>query len=234
FTSHLDIIGHTMKEAGHSFVRIDGSVCAANRISAISRFNSDAADAPRFILCSLLASGTGINLTRGNWCFMMDVWWNDAVESQAMDRIHRISQTRKVHVLRFVMKNSIEERIIGVQERKSLQAKSVVQKLKGDEKRKERLFTFLSKSNMDHSQFYLDHLSSQPMVYCCHHAPTDLAMHQDQHHASKFYIELRQHTLHHHNHCHTHHHLHQVKIWAAVKVSSSQGRTVHPQYLICQ
>jgi hypothetical protein len=75
-----------MKEAGHSFVRIDGSVCAANRISAISRFNSDAADAPRFILCSLLASGTGINLTRGNWCFMMDVWWNDAVESQAMDR----------------------------------------------------------------------------------------------------------------------------------------------------
>jgi len=75
-----------MKEAGHSFVRIDGSVCAANRISAISRFDSDAADAPRFILCSLLASGTGINLTRANWCFMMDVWWNDAVESQAMDR----------------------------------------------------------------------------------------------------------------------------------------------------
>lgn len=86
FTSHLDIIGKTMKGAGHSFVRIDGSVCAANRISAISRFNSDDADSPRFILCSLLASGTGINLTRANWCFMMDVWWNDAVESQAMDR----------------------------------------------------------------------------------------------------------------------------------------------------
>ena len=86
FTSHLDIIGKTMKGAGHSFVRIDGSVCAANRISAISRFNSNDADSPRFILCSLLASGSGINLTRANWCFMMDVGWNDAVESQAMDR----------------------------------------------------------------------------------------------------------------------------------------------------
>ena len=50
--------------------------------------------------------------------------------------VHRISQTRKVQVLRFVMKNSIEERIIRVQERKSLQAKSITQKLKGDEKRK--------------------------------------------------------------------------------------------------
>ncbi len=56
--------------------------------------------------------------------------------SCATSSVHRISQTRKVHVLRFVMKDSIEERIIKVQERKSLQAKSVVQKLQGDEKRK--------------------------------------------------------------------------------------------------
>ncbi|KAL7547677.1 hypothetical protein ACHAWF_010962 [Thalassiosira exigua] len=136
FTCHLDIIGDAMREAGHSFVRIDGSVAAPKRIAAISSFNADANDSPRFILCSLLASGTGINLTRANWCFMMDVWWNEAVESQAMDRIHRISQTRKVNVLRFVMKGSIEERIIKVQERKSLQAKGALQKLKGDEKRK--------------------------------------------------------------------------------------------------
>ncbi|KAL7541297.1 hypothetical protein ACHAXR_012040 [Thalassiosira sp. AJA248-18] len=125
-----------MHEAGHSFVRIDGSVPAKKRIAAISAFNSDASGSPRFILCSLLASGTGINLTRGNYCFLLDVWWNEAVESQAMDRIHRINQTRKVHVLRFVMQGSIEERIIKVQERKSLQAKGALQKLKGDEKRK--------------------------------------------------------------------------------------------------
>lgn len=136
FTSHLDIIGKALEESGHSFVRIDGSVPAPRRIAVISQFNSDDPAAPRFIICSLLASGTGINLTRANWCFMMDVWWNEAVESQAMDRIHRISQTRKVTVLRFVMKDSIEERIIKVQERKSLQAKGALQKLKGDEKRK--------------------------------------------------------------------------------------------------
>lgn len=125
-----------MKEAGHSFARIDGSISTPKRIAAISSFNSDNPDSPRFILCSLLASGTGINLTRANWCFMMDVWWNEAVESQAMDRIHRISQTRKVNVLRFVMQGSIEERIIKVHERKSLQAKGALQKLQGDEKRK--------------------------------------------------------------------------------------------------
>jgi SNF2 family DNA or RNA helicase len=66
----------------------------------------------------------------------MDVWWNSAVEEQAMDRIHRISQKRAVNVLRFVMKDSIEERIIEVQIKKSLQAKGALQKLRGDEKRK--------------------------------------------------------------------------------------------------
>jgi SNF2 family DNA or RNA helicase len=67
---------------------------------------------------------------------MMDCWWNAAIENQAMDRIHRINQTRKVTILRFVMKDSIEERIIALQEAKSMQAKGVLQKLKGDEKRK--------------------------------------------------------------------------------------------------
>ena len=136
FTTHLDIIGEAMKQAGHTFARIDGSVSAHKRISLIRSFNSNDTDGPRFILCSLLASGTGINLTRANWCFMMDVWWNEAVENQAMDRIHRLNQTRKVNVFRFVMKDSIEERIIKVQERKSLQAKGALQILKGDEKRK--------------------------------------------------------------------------------------------------
>ncbi len=136
FTSYLDLIGDTLTEAGHTFVRIDGSVSAEKRIAYIHRFNSEQEGSPRFILCSLLASGTGINLTRGNWAFMMDCWWNEAIECQAMDRIHRINQTRKVTVLRFVMKDSIEERIVALQEAKSMQAKGVLQKLKGDEKRK--------------------------------------------------------------------------------------------------
>ncbi|KAL9184392.1 hypothetical protein ACHAXT_002478 [Thalassiosira profunda] len=155
FTSHLDITA--MKEEGHAFVRIDGSVPAQKRIQRIQRFNAeDATESPRFILCSLLAAGTGLNLTRANHAFMMDVWWNEAVESQAMDRIHRISQTRKVHVSRFVMKGSIEERIIKVQERKSLQAKGVLQKLKGDEKRKALLGDLRGLLDIDDGQLKLE------------------------------------------------------------------------------
>ena len=136
FTKHLDLIQQQLENAGHSFVRIDGSVPAHKRIICVQQFNSEATDSPRFILCSLLAAGTGINLTRGNYAFMMDCWWNEAIENQAMDRIHRINQKRKVNVLRFVMKDSVEERIVALQEAKSMQAKGVLQKLKGDEKRK--------------------------------------------------------------------------------------------------
>jgi SNF2 family DNA or RNA helicase len=77
FTSFLDIVGHAMQAAGHSFTRIDGSKRAGDRIKAISDFNTDD-DGPRFILCSLHAAGTGINLTRGSWAFMLDTWWNES------------------------------------------------------------------------------------------------------------------------------------------------------------
>ncbi len=136
FTKFLDIIEDGLKGAGHTFVRIDGSVSANRRRERIHAFNSDDEGSPRFILCSLHAAGTGINLTRGNYCFMLDCWWNSSIENQAMDRIHRLDQKRKVYILRFVMKDSVEERIIGLQETKSLQAKGVLEKLKGDEKRK--------------------------------------------------------------------------------------------------
>mmetsp|Transcript_17617 Transcript_17617/g.26738 ORF Transcript_17617/g.26738 Transcript_17617/m.26738 type:complete len:182 (-) Transcript_17617:300-845(-) len=134
FTSYLDMIGTAMKSTGHDFVRIDGSVPASKRIEVIQAFNAEGG--PRFILCSLLASGTGINLTRGNHAFLMDCWWNQAMEDQAMDRIHRINQTRSVHVTKFVAKGSIEERIVKLQESKSMLAKGVLQKLSGNEKRK--------------------------------------------------------------------------------------------------
>jgi len=138
FTSFLDLIGDAMKAAGHSFVRVDGSVPVRKRIEYIRRFNNDddSDTNPRFILCSLLASGTGINLTRGNHAYLMDCWWNEAIESQAMDRIHRLNQTRECKITKFVMKGSIEERIVKLQQAKSMQAKGVLQKLTGSEKRK--------------------------------------------------------------------------------------------------
>ena len=69
----------------------------------------------------------------------VDCWWNQAVENQAMDRIHRLGQERDCRIVRFVMKGSVEERIVNLQEAKSLQAKGSLEKLKADEKRKARL-----------------------------------------------------------------------------------------------
>mmetsp|Transcript_12803 Transcript_12803/g.15672 ORF Transcript_12803/g.15672 Transcript_12803/m.15672 type:complete len:1060 (+) Transcript_12803:80-3259(+) len=137
FTSFLDVIGGALKDSGHSYCRIDGSMTVVKRIESISAFSAD--DGPRLILCSLHAAGTGINLTRGNHAFMMDCWWNDSVENQAMDRIHRIGQTRKVTVVRFVMQDSVEERMVALQEAKSMQAKGAMEKLSAEEKRKARL-----------------------------------------------------------------------------------------------
>ena len=139
FTSFLDLIGQSLRDCRHTFVRIDGSMTAAKRIISINSFNSEENNSPRFILCSLHAAGTGINLTRGNFVFMMDCWWNEAIENQAMDRVHRIGQKRKVTVIRYVMKNTIEERMVDLQKEKSLQAKATMQKLKTEEKRNARI-----------------------------------------------------------------------------------------------
>ena len=139
FKKFLDQIAIALSEEGHSFVRIHGSMPLKKRMDSVESFNSEWNDSPRIILCSLHAAGTGINLTRGNHVFMMDCWWNQATENQAMDRVHRIGQERKVVVRRFVMKDSIEERIVALQEAKGLQAKGAMEKLKPDELRKARL-----------------------------------------------------------------------------------------------
>lgn len=85
WTSLLDIVQHEMKDLGHTFTRIDGSMNPEQRILAMERFDTERCDSmrtPRFILCSLHACGTGINLERGNVAFMLDPWWNAAAENQ--------------------------------------------------------------------------------------------------------------------------------------------------------
>jgi SNF2 family DNA or RNA helicase len=86
FTKFLDVLETFLEEAGHALVRIDGSKTPKQRIHAMKEFNQETGG-PRFIICSLHAAGTGISLTRGNHCFMMDTWWNSSVEQQAMDRV---------------------------------------------------------------------------------------------------------------------------------------------------
>jgi DNA repair protein RAD5 len=93
WTRVLDVIEEAFLELGHTYEVISGKKSADERIDAMMKFDTDRCDSPatpRFMLCSLTACGTGINLTRGNVVFMMDTWWNQAAENQAMDRVHRI------------------------------------------------------------------------------------------------------------------------------------------------
>ena len=75
-------------------------------------------DGPPVMLVSLKAGGTGLNLTAADHVFLLDPWWNPAVEDQAADRAHRIGQERPVMVYRLVAKDTVEERILALQERK--------------------------------------------------------------------------------------------------------------------
>jgi SWI/SNF-related matrix-associated actin-dependent regulator of chromatin subfamily A3 len=138
----LDTIQSQLQKTGHSFTRIDGTMTREARTEAQARFDTEgtnSAETPRLILCSLKACGVGINLTRANHVFLMDPYWNVATEDQAMDRVHRIGQTRPVKVVRFVMKDSIEERLLNVQSAKAALGKGSMEKLGKEEQNKARL-----------------------------------------------------------------------------------------------
>ena len=97
WTSFLDIIQDELEAVGHTFTRIDGSMNAEKRLEAIRKFSTEQCNSmktPRFVLCSLRACGTGINLTRGSFAFLMDPYWNLAVEDQAMDRVSACTALR--------------------------------------------------------------------------------------------------------------------------------------------
>ena len=126
FTSFLDIIEARLVEEKYTVTRIDGGMSLKKRIQAMKDLNSDATESPTIMLISLKAGGQGLNLTRASNVYMMDSWWNSAVEEQAFDRVHRIGQTRPVTIHKFVYVNSIEERILKIQEKKDTLAKGIV------------------------------------------------------------------------------------------------------------
>jgi len=113
WTSLLDRIGAALDAAGIPWLRLDGST--RDRDDVVARFQ--AGEAPVFLV-SLRAGGTGLNLTAADHVFLVDPWWNPAVEQQAADRAHRIGQTRPVVVHRLVAQDTIEERILALHESK--------------------------------------------------------------------------------------------------------------------
>lgn len=115
FTTYLDFIEQKIKSLNLSFSRIDGTQNMKTRQDHVQKFQSGKTN---IFLISLRAGGFGLNLTRANYIFLMDPWWNPAVENQAIDRAHRIGQERSLNVYRPIIKDSIEEKVLVLQQSK--------------------------------------------------------------------------------------------------------------------
>lgn len=113
FTSYLKLIKEALEETGIKTAYLDGST--RQRDQVVKDFSKG--DAQAFLI-SLRAGGTGLTLTAADYVFVMDPWWNPAVEEQAIDRAHRIGQDRPVNVYRLVAKGTIEEKVSQLQQRK--------------------------------------------------------------------------------------------------------------------
>ena len=112
WTSLLDLVEPHLQSAGIRFTRLDGST--RDRGAVVDDFQADGG--PPVMLVSLKAGGTGLNLTAADHVFLLDPWWNPAVEDQAADRAHRIGQDRPVMVYRLVAQDTVEERILALQD----------------------------------------------------------------------------------------------------------------------
>jgi SNF2 family DNA or RNA helicase len=121
FTRFLGNAKVRLDEAGIDYCYLDGKT--RRRPEVIERFRTG--DAPVFLI-SLKAGGFGLNLTEADYCVLLDPWWNPATEAQAVDRIHRIGQTRNVMVYRLVAKDTIEEKVMALKARKAALFDSVM------------------------------------------------------------------------------------------------------------
>lgn len=114
FTSMLSLVEPVLAEHGITYLRFDGTMNQAQRASVLDTFTRDRKT--HVLLISLKAGGTGLNLTAANHVILLDQWWNEAIENQAIDRVHRLGQTRPVFVTRYVIKNTIEKRVLKIRE----------------------------------------------------------------------------------------------------------------------
>lgn len=116
FIGMLDIVMHSLKKNKIAYLRIDGSVPALDRKKIVAEFQKS--NKVFVLLLSLKTGGVGLNLTRARVVIHLDPWWNPAVENQASDRVHRIGQEHDVKVIRLIMKDSIEEKMLVLKQKK--------------------------------------------------------------------------------------------------------------------
>lgn len=122
FIEMLNIIRRWLQQENIEHVYLDGAT--KNRAEVIDRFNND--EKISLFLISLKAGGTGLNLTSADTVIIYDPWWNPAVENQAIDRAHRIGQTKTVNVYRLITEQSIEEKIMKLKEKKTALIKALI------------------------------------------------------------------------------------------------------------
>ena len=116
WTSFLDIIQFHLGRHGYQYTRLDGTMSVRNRDIALQRFDAD--PDCTILLASLAVCSVGLNLVAANTVVLSDSWWSPALEDQAVDRVHRLGQKRPTTVFRLVVEDSIEDRVIQIQQDK--------------------------------------------------------------------------------------------------------------------
>ncbi len=124
FVTQLTIYRSWFDEQKIEYCYLDGSMNIEKRQEMVNKFQEG--EVP-FFLISLKAGGFGLNLTQADYVFMIDPWWNPAVERQAIDRAHRIGQSQNVFIYKFITRNTVEEKILALQEKKKLLADNIIQ-----------------------------------------------------------------------------------------------------------
>ena len=114
FVKHLEIVKEFLNDKKIPFAYLDGST--TDRRDQVEKFNNE--PNLKVFLISIKAGGLGLNLTEADYVFILDPWWNPAVEAQAVDRAHRIGQKKKVFTYKFITRNTVEEKILQLQQRK--------------------------------------------------------------------------------------------------------------------
>jgi superfamily II DNA or RNA helicase len=122
FTSFLSILRRRLDAMPMTYEYLDGRT--TDRQARVTRFQED--ETCRLFLVSLKAGGQGLNLTAADYIYILDPWWNPAVEAQAVDRAHRIGQTRPVFAYRLIARDTVEEKILALQDKKRELADSIV------------------------------------------------------------------------------------------------------------
>ena len=124
FLGMLALIKKKLKDNDIEFDYFDGSTPPQERERSIQNFQTN--EKSRVFLISLKAGGVGLNLTAADYVYIVDPWWNPAVEQQAIDRTHRIGQTKNIFAYRMICKDTIEDKIMQLQERKRTLAKELI------------------------------------------------------------------------------------------------------------